>query len=109
MNDEYKGVLWDIEESPYFKGVEMVETKTELKYWDVYPLTEEMRERLENDFTYRDPNQLQIERYQLIRDTAKEFAKLLVHTCPPSRELSLALTHLEESVMWANASIARSE
>lgn len=28
--------------------------------------------------------------------------------CPDSRELSLAITKLEEAIMWANASIARS-
>jgi hypothetical protein len=42
-----------------------------------------------------------------IRDTAKHLAELLLRRCPASRERSLALTKLEESVMWANASIAR--
>ena len=29
--------------------------------------------------------------------------------CPPGRELSLAITHLEEAMFWANAAIARSK
>ena len=40
---------------------------------------------------------------------AHEFAIFLTKTCPESRELSLALTHLEEAVMQANAAIARNE
>lgn len=45
--------------------------------------------------------------YPKIRDKAKELALLMRELCPPSRELSLARTKLEEVVMWANAAIAR--
>lgn len=65
--------------------------------------------RLENNFTYHPPQGDQNFRYVEIRDDAAAFAKMLVTKCPPSRELSLALTALEETVMWANASIARNE
>ena len=34
---------------------------------------------------------------------------LMIASCPDSRELSLALTNLEQAVFWANASIARNE
>lgn len=44
-----------------------------------------------------------------MRDTAKELAALYLEICPESRERSVALTDLETSVMWANASIARNE
>lgn len=64
---------------------------------------------LENNFRYHAPKPGQAERYQKIRDKAKELAYLLEEECPGSRERSLALTKLEESVMWANASIARNE
>lgn len=33
----------------------------------------------------------------------------LLGICPDSRELSTALTKLEEAVFWANAAIARNE
>ena len=33
----------------------------------------------------------------------------MIRLCPLSRELSLALTALEESCMWAIASLARNE
>lgn len=64
---------------------------------------------LENKFTYHKPFGDQPERYESIRAKAKELAELLLLKCPGSRELSLALTSLEESVFWANASIARNE
>lgn len=64
---------------------------------------------IEKRFTYHAPLPGQPERYVMIRDAAKALATLLAASCPPGRELSLALTHLEETVMWANASIARGE
>ncbi len=64
---------------------------------------------LEKRFTYHAPKANQLPRYERIRALAKEFAYALDQMCPNSREKSLALTHLEDSVMWANASIARNE
>lgn len=74
-----------------------------------YQPTDEVLARIETNFTYHAPQPDQPTRYGVIRDTAKQLAALLVIVCPESRELSLALTKLEESVMWANASIARNE
>ena len=64
---------------------------------------------IERNFTYHKPKNDQPERYQKIRDKAKEFAHLLNDLCPESREKSLAMTNLEDSCFWANASIARNE
>lgn len=64
---------------------------------------------LVNRFTYVPPKEGQPERYQKIRKAALEFATMLDAMVPPSREKSLAMTHLEEVVMWANAGIARHE
>ena len=64
---------------------------------------------MENNFTYHKPKDDQPERYITIRDNAKQLADSMNHLCPPSRELSLAMTKLEEAVFWANASIARNE
>lgn len=66
-----------------------------------------LRADLANRFTYHSPTPEQIPLYESIRGQAKLWADYLVMACPESRELSLALTHLEETVMWANASIAR--
>jgi hypothetical protein len=62
---------------------------------------------LENRFTYHSPKGDQAERYENIRYIAREFANDINRMCPDSREKSLAITALEECVMWANASIAR--
>ena len=64
---------------------------------------------IEKRFTYVPPKEGQPEKYQVIRNTAKDLAYLLIFNVPDSRELSLALTKLEETVMWANAGIARNE
>lgn len=66
-------------------------------------------EELESRFTYHAPKEGQQERYERIRHKAKMLAAYINEYCPESRELSLAMTKLEECVMWANASIARNE
>ena len=75
----------------------------------MYHITEEDGKRLEKDFSYHPPKGDQPKRYVEIRDAAKGLATLIMTDCPASRERSLALTALEEAVMWANASIARNE
>jgi hypothetical protein len=64
---------------------------------------------LKNRFTYHAPKEGQPAKYTDIREKALEFADLINSLCPESREKSLAITKLEESVMWANAAIARNE
>lgn len=75
----------------------------------VYLPSEEEIKRLDNNFSYHAPKDDQTERYEEIREYAKDLALIMLQFCPPSRERSLALTQLEDSVMWANASIARNE
>lgn len=74
-----------------------------------YPITEADRQRLDAAFTYHAPQEDQPERYVAVRAAARSLAELMMACCPPSRERSLALTELEQAVMWANASIARNE
>jgi len=69
----------------------------------------DLKERIENDFTYHAPKGDQVERYQRIRDKAKELAFLIIASTPESPDQSVALTLLNLSVMSANASIARNE
>ena len=59
-------------------------------------------------FTYHPPKEGQPEQYDKIRATAFSFAVLLCDMVPDGREQALAITKLEETVMWANAGIARS-
>ena len=62
---------------------------------------------IENNFTYHAPKEGQQEKYVALRAKAKELAALFLELVPDSRERSVALTELENSVFWANAGIAR--
>jgi hypothetical protein len=62
---------------------------------------------VEKVFTYHAPKDGQPAQYEFIRNQAKQFATTFLKLAPPSRERSLALTKLEEAVMWINAAIAR--
>jgi len=44
--------------------------------------------------------------YEGNRAAAVAYARHLDRTCPPGRELALALTAVQESLMWANAAVA---
>ena len=63
---------------------------------------------IEKRFTYHSPKGKE-QRFQTLRDNAKSLAYEIKKQCPDSRERSLALTKLEEVIMWANASIARED
>lgn len=66
-------------------------------------------EQIQNTFTYHKPFGDQPQRYEQIRADAKVLALTIQECCPESREKSLALTNLQQAVMWANASIAINE
>ncbi|MET4560754.1 hypothetical protein ABIA69_001898 [Lysinibacillus parviboronicapiens] len=64
---------------------------------------------IENNFKYHSLKEGQQQKYEAIREKAKELAYLIDAVCPHSREKSVAMTNLETAVMWGNASIARNE
>lgn len=68
-----------------------------------------IHEELAVRFTHHPPKGDQVERYGVLRAEAHDFATRIVELTPESREQSLALTKLEEAVMFANAAIARRE
>lgn len=45
--------------------------------------------------------------HEAVRNKCYETALAIDRLCPDSREKSLAMTKLEEAMMWANAAIAR--
>lgn len=61
---------------------------------------------IDDMFTYHPPTEGQPERYQQIRDKAKELAFVIVKCTPASADQSAAIRKLRECVMTANASIA---
>ena len=66
-----------------------------------------MTEELQNRFTYHSPTTEQQYIYQAIRNAGLSLASIIEDLCPDSREKSLALTKVDEAVMWGNASVAR--
>lgn len=44
-----------------------------------------------------------------VRQNCHRLADFINEHCPDGREKSLAITHIEEAMMWANAAIARAE
>jgi hypothetical protein len=66
-------------------------------------------EQIVNIFTYHKPFGSQPARYEFLRSAAKDMAALIQMHCPESREKSLAITNLQQAIMWANASIAINE
>lgn len=69
--------------------------------------TKQLLDRIQNDFVYHPPGSEAIESHEYIRRQYLILARYIAENCPHSRELSLSLTSLEESMFWANASIAR--
>ena len=72
-------------------------------------MSKSYQEQLRDAFTYHEPKGDQPERYIELRDATRALAERYVQNCQPSRELSLAITRLEEANMWINAAIARNE
>lgn len=83
--------------------------KQEKKVGAIYPIDESKMDDLAKRFTYHPPKGDQAVRYEEIRSQASRLAVLICSLAPVSREQSLALTHLEDAVMWTNAAIARNE
>lgn len=69
------------------------------------PSDEEM---LERNFKHHPPrNQATIELHEEVRQRYRDLAEYVCGAMMPDRERSLALTKLEESLMWMNACVAR--
>lgn len=66
-----------------------------------------IKDRINNDFMYHKPDDSAIKLHERSRALCLGLAKELVDICPESRELSIAITHIENAMFWANAAIAR--
>lgn len=75
----------------------------------MYEIDAKTRAQIENSFVYHAPKTEQPERYEALRAQAKDLAYNLIRMVPPGRERALAITKLEESIMWANKGIACGE
>jgi hypothetical protein len=62
---------------------------------------------LTNRFAYHAPHGGKVARHEAVRNICLAVALELNDLVPEGREKSLAITHLEDAMMWANAGIAR--
>lgn len=72
-----------------------------------YKPTAEELSRLANNINHHTPHGDQAIRYEANRTDIHALGLELLYRCPRGRELSVALTKLEEVLFWANAAIAR--
>jgi hypothetical protein len=73
------------------------------------PTTLDLMEQADLDkrFTYHAPDAAKIELHNTVRNMAKAAADAFNAVVPEGREKALAITKLEEAMMWGNAGIAR--
>jgi hypothetical protein len=57
-------------------------------------------------FKYHAPTDVTIPKYAAINQAAKNFAEVILQTCPPSADRSAAIRLIRDARMTANASIA---
>ena len=62
---------------------------------------------IKKNFTHHVPDEDKIKIFQTVREQGRALAELILKEAPQGREQALALTKVEEAVMWANAAIAR--
>lgn len=67
------------------------------------------KDQIDNIFTYHPPFGSQTTRYELLREVARTLAYRINTSCPESPQKFLALTAVQQAVMWANAAIACNE
>jgi hypothetical protein len=74
-----------------------------------YDPTDVELDQIKAIFTFHPVQADQPQRYEHLRAAMLEVAVDVMVMCPPSRERSLAITKMQEAVMWANAAIAINE
>lgn len=75
----------------------------------MYAIQDNEMQRIRRIFAYQAPNENQVRRFEQARSSVLNLAIQFSHCAPASRELSLALTKLEEALMHFNSAIARNE
>jgi len=60
-------------------------------------------------FSYRKPDAQKQKAHEHTRAEYYRLGETMARVLPESREKSLAITALEESLMWANAALARND
>lgn len=58
-------------------------------------------------FEYHKPDGTKVTKHEAIREACRVLAHEIEALCPNGREKALAITHVEEAMLWSNTSIAR--
>jgi hypothetical protein len=66
----------------------------------------EQKEALDHTLTSHKLSEKNIKDVEKLRQIAKQFGHLVIDLCPDGRNKSLAITNLEQSLMWAVKAIA---
>ena len=66
---------------------------------------DEALDKLNRSLTNITPTPAEVESIEALRESAKLLGSQIIAWCPLSWERSLAITHLEETVMWAVKSV----
>jgi hypothetical protein len=72
---------------------------------NVQPLTYD--QDLEHRFNFHPADAEKAKKHETIRAECKQLAATVKTMVPPGREQALAITKIEEAMMWANAGLAR--
>ena len=70
-------------------------------------ITQQQADDLGNRFRYHAPTGGKAQKHEAVREGCLTLAIELSNLCPESRELSMAITHLDQCMMSANAAVAR--
>lgn len=67
------------------------------------------RKMISATFAYHKPSASGLEKINKLRESYTELSSILNIIAPPSRELSVALTNLEQSAMWAIKAVVHND
>jgi len=69
-------------------------------------MSKDLRDKIEEIFSYHAPDASQQDKYARIRSAAKIFAYEVLNNTPPCADQTTAIRHIRDAVMTANAAVA---
>lgn len=70
-------------------------------------ITQQQADDLTRRFAYHAPTGGKAQKHAAVREACLKLASEITNLCPEGRETALAITKVEEAMVWANAGIAR--